>query len=227
MKAILCFHFKISISFRHTSVVLDIYLHATYIKLCCSLLFVLNPSEQRGLCHTFYVSSTQDSMTSANIYSVILKFYAKTLYFEKDYIAKLSNIFKLLIYAEVFIEHQAVSIDNSFKKMWYKRLFTYFCVCFVYVLITQSCPTLCDPTVCNLPGSSVHGILQERTLKWVVITFSWYLPDPGIKPRSPALQADCLPSEPQRSSQKSGKMLNYQQEVWEDCPGKWTRIAKC
>ena len=44
-------------------------------------------------------------MTSANIYSVILKFYAKTLYFEKDYIAKLSNIFKLLIYAEVFIEH--------------------------------------------------------------------------------------------------------------------------
>ena len=68
--------------------------------------------------------------------------------------------------------------------MWYKRLFTYSCVCFVYVLITQSCPTLCDPTVCNLPGSSVHGILQERTLKWVVITFSWYLPDPGIKPRS-------------------------------------------
>ena len=27
----------------------------------------------------------------------------------------------------------------------------------------QSCPTLCDPTDCSLPGSSVHGILQART----------------------------------------------------------------
>ena len=31
----------------------------------------------------------------------------------------------------------------------------------------QSCPTLCDPMDCSLPGSSVHGILQARTLKWV------------------------------------------------------------
>ena len=28
-------------------------------------------------------------------------------------------------------------------------------------------PTLCDPVDCSLPGSSVHGILQARTLKWV------------------------------------------------------------
>ena len=97
-------------------------------------------------------------MTSANIYSVILKFHAKILYFQKDYMAKLSNIFKLLIYAKVLIEHWAESMDNSFKKMWYKRLFTYSCVCFVYMLITQSCPTLCDPTDCSLPGSSVHVI---------------------------------------------------------------------
>ena len=33
------------------------------------------------------------------------------------------------------------------------------CVC-MYVLFTQSCPTLCDPMDCSLPGSSVHGILQ-------------------------------------------------------------------
>ena len=30
----------------------------------------------------------------------------------------------------------------------------------------------CDPMDCNLPGSSVHGILQARTLKWVAISFS-------------------------------------------------------
>ena len=36
----------------------------------------------------------------------------------------------------------------------------------------QSCPTLCDPTDCSLPGSSVHGIFQARVLEWVAISFS-------------------------------------------------------
>ena len=45
-----------------------------------------------------------------------------------------------------------------------------FCVC---VLVTQSCPTLCDPMDCGLPGSSVHGILRARTLEWVAISYSW------------------------------------------------------
>ena len=35
----------------------------------------------------------------------------------------------------------------------------------------QSCPTLCDPRDCSLPGSSVHGILQARILGWVAISF--------------------------------------------------------
>ena len=28
----------------------------------------------------------------------------------------------------------------------------------VKVSVAQSCPTLCDPVDCSLPGSSVHGI---------------------------------------------------------------------
>ena len=36
--------------------------------------------------------------------------------------------------------------------------------------VTQSCPTLCDPMDCSPPGSSVHGILQARILKWVAIS---------------------------------------------------------
>ena len=36
----------------------------------------------------------------------------------------------------------------------------------------QSCPTLCDPKDALLPGSSVPGILQARTLEWVAISFS-------------------------------------------------------
>ena len=32
--------------------------------------------------------------------------------------------------------------------------------------VTQSCPTLSDPTDCSLPGSSIHGILQARVREW-------------------------------------------------------------
>ena len=39
-------------------------------------------------------------------------------------------------------------------------------------LVTQSYLTLCDPKNCSLPGSSVHGILQARILKWIAIPFS-------------------------------------------------------
>ena len=45
------------------------------------------------------------------------------------------------------------------------------------------------------PGSSVHGILQARILEWVAIPSPADLPDPGIEPESPALQADSLPTE--------------------------------
>ena len=38
--------------------------------------------------------------------------------------------------------------------------------------VAQSCPTLCDPVDCSLPGFYVHGILQARILEWVTISFS-------------------------------------------------------
>ena len=38
--------------------------------------------------------------------------------------------------------------------------------------VAQSCPTLCDPMDCSLPGSSVHGIFQARVLEWGAIAFS-------------------------------------------------------
>ena len=40
------------------------------------------------------------------------------------------------------------------------------------MLVAQSCPTLRDPMDCSPPGSSVHGILQDGILEWVVISFS-------------------------------------------------------
>ena len=38
--------------------------------------------------------------------------------------------------------------------------------------LLQSCPTLCDPMGHGLPCSSVHGIPQERIMKWIIISFS-------------------------------------------------------
>ena len=53
---------------------------------------------------------------------------------------------------------------------------------------------------CSLQGSSVHRILQARILEWVAISFSKNIPgdvpDSGVEPGSPVLQADSLPSEP-------------------------------
>ena len=40
-----------------------------------------------------------------------------------------------------------------------------------YCLVTQLCPTLCDPVDCSQPGFSVHGILQARILEWGVISY--------------------------------------------------------
>ena len=53
-----------------------------------------------------------------------------------------------------------------------KQELFYCCVWKVRVLVAQSCPTLCDPMGCSLPGSSAHGILQARILECVAIPFS-------------------------------------------------------
>ena len=58
------------------------------------------------------------------------------------------------------------------------------------VKVTQSCLTLCKPR-----DYTVHGILQARTFP-----SPGDVPNPGIEPRSPTLQVDSLPAEPQRKS---------------------------
>ena len=69
------------------------------------------------------------------------------------------------------------------------------CVCLSSV--PQPGPILCDPTDCPPPGSSVHGIFQARILESVAISSSkGNLPNPGIKPVSPELQAGSLSAEP-------------------------------
>ena len=122
----------------------------------------------------------------------------------------------------------------------------------------MSCLTLCDSMNYSLSGSSVHGIITARILKWVAVSCSrgsfpsrdwthvfcgscigrWILyhwttreaqeywgglpipspgefPKPGIKPGSPALQADSLPAEspgkPWHSYSTRQKMIKIKQ----------------
>ena len=56
--------------------------------------------------------------------------------------------------------------------------------------VSKSCLTLCSPMDCSPPGSSVHRILQARTLEWVLpFPSPGDLPDPEIEPESLVLQA--------------------------------------
>ena len=53
----------------------------------------------------------------------------------------------------------------------------------------------CDPIDCSLLGSCVHGIFRQEYWSGLPFPSPGDLPDPGIEPRSPALQADSLPTE--------------------------------
>ena len=52
---------------------------------------------------------------------------------------------------------------------------------------------------------TVNGILQARILEWVAFPFFRFLPEPGIEPRSPVLQVDTLPAEPQEKPMRGYK----------------------
>ena len=64
-------------------------------------------------------------------------------------------------------------------------------------LVPQSRPTLCHPKDCSPPGSSVHGDSPSKNNRvGCHALLQGNLLNSGIKPRSPAKQADSLLSEP-------------------------------
>ena len=63
--------------------------------------------------------------------------------------------------------------------------------------VTQSCPTLGDPMYCTCQTPLSMGFSRQDYWSGVPFPSSGDCPNPGIEPRSPALQADSLPPEPQ------------------------------
>ena len=65
----------------------------------------------------------------------------------------------------------------------------------VVVKLLSSVQLFCDPMDCNLPGSSVVEFSRQEYWSGLPFPSPGDLPDPGIKPRFPVLQADSLPFE--------------------------------
>ena len=72
------------------------------------------------------------------------------------------------IFQARILEWVAIYARNLLLKI--EKLYIY--IYSMHAKTLQSCPSLCDPMDCSLPGSSVCGILQARILEWVTISFS-------------------------------------------------------
>ena len=64
------------------------------------------------------------------------------------------------------------------------------------VLVTQLCPSLCNPMDYSSQGSLSMEFSRQDYWSGLLVPFPGCLPDPGIEPGFPALQADSLPSGP-------------------------------
>ena len=82
-----------------------------------------------------------------------------------------------------------------------------FCCC--CCLVSKSCPTVCDPMDCSLPGPSVHEIFLARILEWVAISSPGDLPDPGIEAVSPALAGRFFTAESPGKPLKVYQLINW------------------
>ena len=72
--------------------------------------------------------------------------------------------------------------------------------------VAQSCPILSDPMDCSPPAPLTLEFSRQESWSGLPFPSARDLPDQGIKPESPALQADSLPSEPQGKS----KIINWE-----------------
>ena len=98
----------------------------------------------------------------------------------------------------------------------------------VAVLAAQSCLTLCDPMDCSPPWTVAcqaplsMGFSKQEYWSGLPFPFPEDLPDPGIEPRSPALQAEFLPPELEGRSGKSTETFSMKRSCWPRNPTCWS-----
>ena len=68
------------------------------------------------------------------------------------------------VHPHLYTIHICLYLPKTKDVSWKYHMTSLFsCNC---CLVTQLCPTVCNPMDCSPPGSSVHGILQARILVW-------------------------------------------------------------
>ena len=107
------------------------------------------------------------------------------------------------------------------------RWCTQLCTHMERVCVPFSRVWLCDPTDCDPPGSSLHGVIQARILEWVAMPSSrGIFPTQGSNPHLPPWQADSLP----RSHLGSPSVDTAVRNDWQYLPvvkyGYYTRLAR-
>ena len=95
----------------------------------------------------------------------------------------------------VFCHFVKILVDHIYRRLFPGSLISSVGLCFhhygnVKVKVIQSCLTFWDPM-----DYTIHGILQARVLEWIAFPFSRGSSQPRDRTRSPALQADSLPTE--------------------------------
>ena len=105
------------------------------------------------------------------------------------------------------------------------------CLLKVKVLVAKSCPPLCNPMDCSPPAPLSMEFPRQEYWSRLPCPSPGDLPDPGIKPRSPALQADSLPSEPPRRPALSPGCLliwhSYPASPRPSWPLKFSSLSEC
>ena len=80
-------------------------------------------------------------------------------------------------HSQCTLPHKNVQGFNGYQEVTNKNLITLYeptnpNLQSMRAKLLQSYPTLCNPMDCSPSGSSVHGILQARILRWVAISSS-------------------------------------------------------
>ena len=102
-------------------------------------------------------------------------------------------------YKYILVNDPAFGLGNGLRKVHFIVLYFKQDVSHIYTfishsiyvlcLVTQSCPTLCSPMDCSPPGFSPWGFSRQEYWNGLPFPSPGDLPNPGIKPRYPLLQA--------------------------------------
>ena len=104
-------------------------------------------------------------------------------------------------------ENRNINSKRYIHTLFIATLSTTAKICVVWCLVTQSCPTLCNPKGCSLPVSSVHGFSRQEYWSGLPCPPTGDPLNPKIEPRSPELQADSLLPEPEDQDYWNGSPI--------------------